>query len=91
MISLRKAVIDDLDFLARIDLKADGLTSPTEVIMTSEDAVDHSNKIMKYIIDYDKGNGPLRWFPFHLLQYTGQLCFVNVQKQFQSSLIIISG
>jgi hypothetical protein len=34
MISLRMAVIDDLDFLAHIDLKVDGLTSPTEVILT---------------------------------------------------------
>lgn len=56
MISLRRAVINDLDFMAYIDLKVDGITSPTEINLTSEEEVDHRNKIMKFIIDNDKGS-----------------------------------
>jgi ribosomal protein S18 acetylase RimI-like enzyme len=56
MINLRRAVLEDLDFLVRIDLKVDGLTSTTEISLTSEEAIGHSNKITEYIIDFNKGS-----------------------------------
>jgi ribosomal protein S18 acetylase RimI-like enzyme len=55
MIKMRKAQIDDLDFLAHIDLKVDGYSSVDEFNMKQEEKLDHWNKISEYVIDPDKG------------------------------------
>lgn len=52
---IRKATIDDIDFLIQIDLKNEGLTLTTETQMMNNDLDLHREKITKFVMDEDKG------------------------------------
>lgn len=51
---IRKAVKTDLDFMIQIDLKDEGITT-SDSILTEEELKDHSNKILKYVTEEDRG------------------------------------
>jgi ribosomal protein S18 acetylase RimI-like enzyme len=55
LLYIRSANISDHEFLTRIDLKDEGYTASTEIEMTAVKKEEHSNKILKYITDHDKG------------------------------------
>ncbi|TNJ68099.1 GNAT family N-acetyltransferase [Paenibacillus hemerocallicola] len=52
---IRKATLADLDFLIQIDLKKEGLTLTEESQMMNEDLRLHREKIMKFLIDENRG------------------------------------
>lgn len=52
---IRKATLADLDFMIQIDLKNEGLTLTEETQMMNEDLKLHREKIMKFLIEGDKG------------------------------------
>lgn len=52
---IRHADISDLEFLVRIDLKDEGITSTSEIEMTHEALDNHRLKIMKFVTDKDRG------------------------------------
>lgn len=55
MLNLRRANINDHEFLVRIDLKDEGYTvSANEMEMTTQKKEEHNNKILKYVTDNDK-------------------------------------
>jgi len=51
---IRKARIEDLDFMVQIDLKDEGVTTSNNS-MTIEELVNHSEKIKKFVVDEDRG------------------------------------
>jgi ribosomal protein S18 acetylase RimI-like enzyme len=55
MLSLRRANINDHEFLARIDLKTDGYTTSDIMKMTEHQKEEHSKKIRNFLTDQDKG------------------------------------
>jgi ribosomal protein S18 acetylase RimI-like enzyme len=55
MLNLRKANINDHEFLVRIDLKDEGYTVSNEVTMTEQEKDEHSHKIKSFLTDKDKG------------------------------------
>jgi ribosomal protein S18 acetylase RimI-like enzyme len=56
LLNLRRANINDHEFLVCIDLKDEGYTPSTEkVVMAEQKKEEHSNKILKYLTDDDKG------------------------------------
>ncbi|MDF2963702.1 MAG: hypothetical protein K0S39_5437 [Paenibacillus sp.] len=54
MLNLRKASMNDLDFLVRIDLKNDGYT-PGSDEMTQQQKEEHNRKIKSFLTDEDRG------------------------------------
>jgi ribosomal protein S18 acetylase RimI-like enzyme len=56
MISLRKAIITDLDFMVHIDLIDEGVTSTIEMQMAKEEKNQHREKIAKFLTDEDRGS-----------------------------------
>ncbi|MDQ0878821.1 hypothetical protein QFZ77_007480 [Paenibacillus sp. V4I3] len=55
MLNIRKANINDHEFLVLIDLKNDGYSLSDVVSMTEQDKEEHSKKIAGYLTDSDKG------------------------------------
>jgi ribosomal protein S18 acetylase RimI-like enzyme len=55
MLQLRKAHINDHDFLVRIDLKNDGYTSSNETQWTPDEIKEHLEKILTFLKDRNKG------------------------------------
>jgi hypothetical protein len=54
LLNLRKASMNDLDFLVRIDLKNDGYT-PGSDEMTQQQKEEHNRKIKSFLTDEDRG------------------------------------
>jgi ribosomal protein S18 acetylase RimI-like enzyme len=52
---IRRATEADVDFMAKIDLKNEGLTLTSETLTMNEDLALHRRKIMKFAIDDDRG------------------------------------
>lgn len=55
MISIRKASIEDLEFLISVDLLDEGITQLEEQKFTPMEIEAHRNKIMTFIVDHDRG------------------------------------
>lgn len=55
MIKLRRANTEDLDFLAIIDLKDEGISVPIYSNMTLSKKEEHREKILKFLFENDKG------------------------------------
>jgi ribosomal protein S18 acetylase RimI-like enzyme len=55
MLNIRKADINDHEFLVQIDLKNDGYSFLDVVDMTEQDKKEHSKKIAGFLTDSDKG------------------------------------
>lgn len=53
--NIRKAEINDLEFLVQIDLKNDGYTVSDEVVTTEQEKEEHRKKINKFVTEQDKG------------------------------------
>lgn len=51
---IRKAGITDLDFMIKIDLKDEGVTT-SDILMTEEELKEHSSKILKFVTEQDRG------------------------------------
>jgi ribosomal protein S18 acetylase RimI-like enzyme len=54
-LNIRRAEINDLEFLVQIDLKNDGYTVSEEVAMTKQEKEEHHEKINKFVTEQDKG------------------------------------
>jgi ribosomal protein S18 acetylase RimI-like enzyme len=55
MLNLKKADMDDLEFLISIDLKNEGYSTAVMTEMTSKEKEVHKNKISSFITEKDKG------------------------------------
>lgn len=51
---IRKAHIDDLDFMVQIDLKDEGITSTSDIQLSEDELKLHREKIMRFIRDEDR-------------------------------------
>lgn len=55
MMNIRKANLNDLDFLIQIDLEDEGITSLTEQELSVQELAEHRDKIMTFLKDKDRG------------------------------------
>ena len=55
LLSARKGLLSDLDFLIWVDLKNEGYTVKEEIQMTHNELQQHKNKIASFLEDEDKG------------------------------------
>jgi ribosomal protein S18 acetylase RimI-like enzyme len=54
MFELRRATPSDLDFLVKIDLKEEGITSVPPSLLSDQESADHRAKILAYVTHADK-------------------------------------
>ncbi|OPA73670.1 hypothetical protein BVG16_26585 [Paenibacillus selenitireducens] len=54
-LNIRKADVDDLYFLVKIDLKDEGITTDTDNIMSPQERLEHREKIRTFVMDEDRG------------------------------------
>jgi hypothetical protein len=55
LIRLRKAEINDLDFLVEIDLLDEGVTPTEEIQQSKEEEMQHRDKMRMFLTESDKG------------------------------------
>jgi len=54
-LNIRKAKYDDLDFLVKIDLMDEGMTTDSENQMSIQELKEHREKIESFIKNEDRG------------------------------------